>query len=130
MVNNMEFNKKEFDTFRTDVKDALKLVAKKYGVDIDCGKINYTDFDFTMQLHVTKNDENTDGKRLMFEQDCNFYGFSKDDYEREFTTHGKQFKLIGFNRKSPKNCCTIYCITNGKTYKCSAEMVKNAFNDM
>lgn len=128
-MNSVEFNRKGFETFRADVEAALKEVAEKHGVTVDCGKISYTDFDFNMQLHVTKSDDNTDGKRMMFEQECIFYGFSKDDYEREFTANGKRFKLVGFNRKSPKNCCSIYCITDGKTYKCGAEMVKRAFND-
>lgn len=125
----MEFNRKGFEVFRADVEDALKNVAEKHGVSIDCGKISYTEFDFNMQLKVTKSDGNIDGKKLLFEQDYIFYGFSKEDYEREFFANGKQFKLIGFNRKSPKNCCSIYCITDGKTYKCSDEMVKRAFND-
>ena len=125
----MEFNRKGFEVFRVDVEAALKNVAEKHGVSIDCGKISYTEFDFNMQLKVTKNDGNTDGKKLLFEQDCILYGFSKEDYEREFFANGKQFKLVGFNRKSPKNCCSIYCITDGKTYQCSAEMVKRAFND-
>lgn len=123
----MEFNKKGFEAFRADVEAALKLVANKHGVEIDCGRISYTDFDFNMQLHVTKSDGNTDGRRLLFEQDCSFYGFSKYDYEREFTADGKRFKLVGFNRKSPKNCCSVYCINDGKIYKCSAETVKMAF---
>lgn len=123
----MVFNKKGFDLFRKDVEVALKEVEKKHGVSIECGRINYSALDFNMQLNVTKDDGNTDGKRLLFEQDCMFYGFSKDDYEREFTANGKRFKLVGFNRKSPKNCCSIYCITDGKTYKCGSEMVKRAF---
>lgn len=124
----MEFNKKGFELFRKDVENALKEVAEKHGVTIDCGKITYSDFNFNMQLKVVKSDVNTDGKKLLFEQDCMFYGFSKDDYERKFTSNGKIFKLVGFNRRSPKNCCNIYCITDGKTYKSSSEFVKRAFN--
>lgn len=85
----MEFNRKGFEVFRADVEAALKDVAEKHGVSIDCGKISYTEFDFNMQLKVTKNDGNTNGKKLLFEQDCIFYGFSKEDYEREFFANGK-----------------------------------------
>ena len=123
----MVFNKKGFEVFRTDVQAALKEVAEKHGVTIDPGKITYSDFDFTMQLKVVKNDGNVDGKKALFEQQCVVYGFEKSDYEREFSLNGKRFKLTGFNPKSPKNCCSIYCMTDGKQYKCPAEAVKRAF---
>lgn len=123
----MKFNRKEFEAFRNDVEEALKQVSEKYGIEIECGKISYTDFDFNMQLKATKNDGNIDGKKALFEQECLLYGFKPEDYERQFTANGKNFKLVGFNRKSPKNCCSIYCVTDGKTYKCSDEMVKRAF---
>lgn len=55
----MEFNRKGFENFRIDVEEALKLVAKKHGVTIECGKIGYTEFDFNMNLKVIKKD----GKR-------------------------------------------------------------------
>lgn len=123
----MEFNKKGFEQFRNDVEVVLKSVAEKHGVEIECGKISYSSFDFTMQLKVTKNDGDIDGKKAVFEQECIFFGFKPEDYNREFMADGKKFKLVGFNRKSPKNNCSIYCVQDGKTYKCNDEMVKRAF---
>lgn len=105
----------------------MKLVAEKYGIEIECGKISYSSFDFSMQLIVTKNDGNVDGKKAIFEQECRYFGFKPDDYNREFRANGKSFKLKGFNRKSPKNNCSIYCIDDGKTNKCNDETVKRAF---
>lgn len=123
----MEFNRRGFELFRNDVEAALKSVAEKHGIEIECGKISYSSFDFSMQLKVTKNDGNVDGKKAIFEQECVYFGFKPDDYNREFRSNGKSFKLIGFNRKSPKNNCSIYCIDDNKTYKCNDEMVKRAF---
>lgn len=123
----MEFNKRGFELFRNDVEAALKMVAEKHGVEIECGKISYSNFDFTMQLKATKNDSGVDGKKAIFEQECILFGFKPEDYNREFRANGKKFKLIGFNLKSPKNNCSIYCIDDGKTYKCNDEMVKRAF---
>ena len=126
-VSIMNFNKAGFEAFRADLKNALKEVEEKHGISIDFGRISYTDYEFTMPLTAIRSDGNTDGKRMLFEQYCKLYGFAKEDYEREFTSDQKQFKLVGFNTRSPKNCCEIYCITNGKTYKCSADTVKHAF---
>lgn len=123
----MEFNRGGFELFRNDVNAALKQVTTKHGVEIECGKISYTDFDFTMQLKVVKSDGYVDGKRGIFEQECTLFGFNPEDYNREFKADGKCFKLVGFNRKSPKNNCNIYCADDGKTYKCNDEMIKKAF---
>lgn len=125
----MEFNKRGFNAFKEDVNAALQEVAKKHGVTIELGKILYEDVNFEMKMHVTKSDEKTDGKRILFEQECRFYGFTADDYNKEFTLDGKRFQLIGFNPKAPKNCCSIYCMTDGHTYRTSAETVKRAFAD-
>ena len=123
----MEFNRKGFESFRVDVEEALKSVAKKHGVTIECGKIGYTDFDFDMNLKVIKNDGNVDGKKEKFSNECTLYGFKPDDYEREFSANGKVYKLVGFNLKSPKNCCNIYCVSDGKTYKCGKEFIQRSF---
>lgn len=126
----MEFTKKEFTSFRNDVEEALKSLEEKYGVTIDVGHISYSEFDFTAQLKVTKNDGKTDGRKLLFEQYCRLYGFEPEDYERELNLSGKVFKLVGFNPRSPKNCCSIYCEADNGTYKCSAEAVKFGFSQM
>lgn len=123
----MNFNKKSFELFREDVSKALQEVAKKHGVTIEPGKINYDEYSFDLNLKVTKSDSNVDGKKMLFEQHCAIYGFEKDDYEREFLLNGRRFKLIGFSSKSPKNCCNIQCLENEKLYKCTAESVKSAF---
>ena len=126
----MEFNKKGFDLFREDVQKALKAVGEKHGVEIVCGKISYSAYDFEMKLQVTKNTATVDGKKLAFEAECMYYGFQKTDYNRQFTLDGKVFRLVGFNPRSPKNNCNIFCESDGKTYKCADFLVKRAFKDM
>lgn len=123
----MQFNKRCFDTFRNDVKKALAEVEKKHGVNVECGGINYGTYDFRMQLKVVKQDDNVDGRRKMFEQDCKFYGFEKTDYEREFVMNGELFMLTGFNPKSYKNNCAIVRVKDQKEFKCPASAVLNAF---
>lgn len=79
-----------------------------------------------MDLKVTKRDEQTDGKQGIFEKECQWFGFKPEHYKAKFTLQGKEFELIGFNPRSPKNCCSIQCVTDGKTYKCGDEVVKRA----
>lgn len=123
----MNFNKSNFNVFREDVEAALRDVAKKHNIQITCGNISYTDIEFTLQLVCVNNMNGEDGKKLLFEKYCSFYGFKKSDYERKFYMDGKRFKLVGFNPNSPKNNCTIVCLNNGATYKCNDSVVKAAF---
>lgn len=124
----MEFNTGEFKLFRADVENALKEVAKKHNVEITTGKITYSTYEFSMKLDVKKADEGIDIEKDNFTKHCTYYGFSPDDYKLEFSLNNKRFQLVGFNVRSPKNCCSIYCVTDGRTYKCSDEAVKNAIN--
>lgn len=124
----MEFTNVGFKAFRADVESALKEVADKHQVTINCGNISYTDLDFTMKMKVVKNStENGDGRKLLFERYCKMYGFEPTDYERVFYNASKGYKLVGFNLKSPKNCCSIIQVGTNKVYKCSTEFVKKGF---
>lgn len=124
----MKFDRNSFNAFREDVEKALEDVAKKYEVEITSGNISYSGVEFTLQLKCISNEGGTNGKKLLFEQQCSIYGFKKEDYEREFILDKKRFKLVGFNPSSPKNNCQIVCLANGATYKCNDSVVKLAFS--
>ena len=120
----MNFTKIGFDSFRADVKEALRAVEQKHGVTVECGAITYGTYDFSMKMKVVKSGS-VDGNRKLFELHCGLYGFAKEDYEREFALNGTKFQLVGFNPKSPKNCCSIRRVSDGKMYKCTSASVKN-----
>ena len=120
----MNFTKSGFDAFRKDVENALKTVEEKHGVKVSCGAITYGSYDFSMKMNVVKHGA-VDGARKLFEQHCASYGFEKDDYEREFVLNGVKFQLVGFNPKSPKNCCSIKRVSDGKAYKCTPISVRS-----
>lgn len=122
----MKFNKAEFAIFRKDVEEALEEVAKKHGITIESGKIKYQEYDFTMELKAKKVNEGADVQKEKFERLCSLYGFAPEQYKVEFVSNGKLFQLVGFNTNKPKNCCSLYCVTNGKTYQCNDELVKQA----
>lgn len=120
----MEFNKVNFEAFRNDAKEALREVAEKYDVEISFGNISYTDFEFDLKMHVAKRgDEDTDMSQLKFERECMYYGFKKEDYNKEFIMDGKKFRFVGFNTRARKNVCQILCLADGKTYVCNSMLV-------
>lgn len=125
----MKFTTKELDAIRKDITTALSDVEKKHGINITTGKINYSDYDFTMSLKAVKNDGDTNGEQKIFEKYCRMYGFEPDQYKAEFTLDGRVFQLVGFNLNSPKNCCSILSVKDGKTFKTNNETVKRALRD-
>ena len=122
----MQFNSKDFTNFRNDVNEALEEIANKYGVNITTGKIKYSEFDFTMELKAIKQEEGLDGNQKEFEKVCFLFGFKPEHYKARFSLQGREFELVGFNPRSPKNCCSIKSVTDGKGYKCGDEAVKRA----
>lgn len=124
----MKFNSNEFNNFRNEVNEALKVIGEKYQVDITTGKIKYSEFEFSMELKVIKQEEGLDGKQKEFESMCHLFGFKPEHYKAKFTLQGEQFELVGFNPGSPKNNCSIQSVISGKGYKCSDEAVKRALD--
>ena len=124
----MEFNKREITEFMNDFKKAMKELEDKYKVKVEMSGTTYTEMEMTSKFKVTRCDveRNVDGKKDIFNRECFIYGFKPEHYKKDFKLEGKTFYLEGFNRKSPKNCCSIYCEQENKSYKCSSNLVKNA----
>ena len=80
-----------------------------------------------MNLKVIKNDGNTDGKREIFEEQCKLYGFTPEDYNREFSIKNHTYRLIGFNPRAKKNFCTIQSTSTNALYSCHGDVVKRNF---
>lgn len=124
----MQFNKQEFLNFREDLKEALKGIEEKYNIKVCQSNISYTDLDFNMKLKVSKNEEGVDIEKEKFKRHCWEFGFKEEQYKAKFKMQGKEFELIGFNLKSPKNCCSIKDLNNDKQYKTSSNSVKHALS--
>lgn len=128
----MEFTKNEFEEFRTDVENALKGIAKKYGVSISTGRIDYSTNNFEMRLKVVKTVDSK-GKKLDAEKEdfarlCKLFNFKKSDYKKKFKANGREFEFIGFDIKKRKNCCIIRDTKTGKLAATSEEGIRYYLN--
>lgn len=122
----MNFTKKEFALFRKDVEGALQAVAKKHGVIIEAGNIRYDEDSLTMALKAVKVSKDvTCVEQHLFYKQAGAFGFTADDYLTRSRIDGKIFELYGFNAGSPKNCCKIRNVVDGREYKCSLAVFNN-----
>lgn len=109
----MNFNKNEFDLFRKDIKEAVKEVEKKFGVEITFGKISYDESHFTIKTEVA-NGSKEEGKRKEFEKYCTLYGLDKNDFGREFLYQGELCRFVGLEMNRRKYPIIIESVVTGK----------------
>lgn len=119
----MNFNTAEFRKFREDFQEAVRSVEEKYALTIEAGNITYSADTFTYKVTCAKTDAG-DLKQKEFERYCASYGFSKDDYKREFVLNGDRYAFVGISAKSYARPCICTNLGNNKQYKLSAEHMK------
>lgn len=92
--------KREAKVISEAIAQALESVEQELGVKIEVGGGT---FDPTVGTFKPKITVSVDGAaKNAFAQDAAYFKLTADDYEREFTSHGKTYKLVGVKPRSPK----------------------------
>lgn len=114
----------DFKAFRKDVEKALAEISKQYGLNIHAGNITYDTTHFDLKLNCTRNDVNVEkinfNNQLLY---MRFYGFTEDDYQKEYVAGTKRYKIIGFK---PGNKYDVICRCGDKEYCCTHDSVLKA----
>lgn len=113
-----EFNKTSAVTLRAELNDALEAVAKKYGITLELGKMNYSPVAIRAELLMTPaklaKGEKTSGQEA-FEEHCAEFGIKKTALGTTFIIGKQEFVLTGINPRRPK--FPIMAATTGKAPK-------------
>lgn len=124
-----KMNKEYFNNFRNDVKEALKAVAEKYGVEINPTNIKYDDIDFTLTLEVVRLVNGTsDADESLWSYYYKAYGFEREDYGKTVIVDNEEFKISGIDSKSKKYPIILTRVKDNKKYGYSIASVKEALN--
>jgi hypothetical protein len=109
----------EMDDFREQLENLVKSLEQKHNVNIVFNTMRFdgdgTKFNCTMSV-VNKEIDGKSVEQVMFEKNCNRYGFVSTDYKAKVTLRGEDFELVGFNTRKPKNNCKIVSLATGKVY--------------
>lgn len=99
----MQFTKKEFNDFRKEIKNAVKDVEKKFGVEINFENISYDadNTSFTVKTIVYNGDKDS-VKKKEFETLAPLYGLEASDYNREVVYNGEKMRIAGIDTKRRK----------------------------
>lgn len=123
----MEFNKTELSNFRKDFKEMVIVLEKKYNIFIETGSISYDENSFAMKINAIKKPENGISlEQTKFEENCNSFGFKKEDYKKEVRIPGEStiYQFIGFKPRARKNTCIIRNPETETNYVVPDEIVK------
>ena len=124
-----KMNKEYFNNFRNDVREALKAVAEKYGVEINPTNIKYDDIDFTLTLEVVRLVNGTsDANESLWSYYYKVYGFEREDYGKTIIMNNEEFKISGIDGKSKKYPIILTRVRDNKKYGYSIASVKEALN--
>lgn len=124
-----KMNKEYFNNFRNDVREALKAVAEKYGVEINPTNIKYDDIDFTLTLEVVRLVNGTsDANESLWSYYYKVYGFEREDYGKTVIMNNEEFKISGIDGKSKKYPIILTRVRDNKKYGYSIASVKAALN--
>lgn len=124
-----KMNKEYFNNFRNDVREALKAVAEKYGVEINPTNIKYDDIDFTLTLEVVRLVNGTsNANESLWSYYYKVYGFEREDYGKTVVMNNEEFKISGIDGKSKKYPIILTRVRDNKKYGYSIASVKEALN--
>ena len=122
-------NKEYFDNFRNDVREALKAVAEKYGVEINPTTVRHGDIDFTITLDVSILVSGTsDANESLWSYYYKVYGFEREDYGKTVIMNNEEFKISGIDGKSKKYPIILTRVRDNKKYRYSIASVKEALS--
>lgn len=124
----MNFSSEELNAFQTDLKKATQSLCDKYQVKMKKSKISYGQVDFEMKITFEKNEVGLNTERIRFETECNFYGFTSDDYMRLFEYNGVEYEMIGFDRSAKKYNCIVRETETGICTKINEKFLHSLIN--
>ena len=114
-----QFDATVLNALRSEMNEALKGIADKYGITIDAGKATYGHgyATYKIDLAIIKEDGTAMTREATaFKMYANILGIKAEDLGREFESHGKRYKLTGYNTKKRKYPFVAECLTDGKEY--------------
>ncbi len=102
-------------TIRTEVDPAITAVASQLGLTAKVGNMSYNPSDGTVSVKIEF--ALPDAERRAFVSSCGIYGLTASQYGATFTSQGREFRLVGFNNRSPKYPIAAVSTKDGRMFK-------------
>jgi hypothetical protein len=115
-----KFDKQNLSALRQEINAALKSVAEKYGINVNCGNARFMASTATFKLELATIGENgaaTSPHAESFKAIGKLYGFESSDLGRSFLSNGSEFVITGLNTKCARFPVCASRVPDGRGFK-------------
>lgn len=125
-----KFTKSSLPPIRAALSEAFKSIEEKFEVSIDLGSCRFRPHGATFKLSLSTLSENgvDQGALDDFMHYATYRGFDKEDFGRDFTKDGRQFKIVGWTNRRRKYPVDVREIHTGIGWKFGASTVLRALD--
>lgn len=121
-----QFDRTNLRAINEDIQSALKSVAEKYGINFRYKGTSFSANNATFKIEgsvisetgIVETKERRDFKLFGYN-----YGLWPELLDSEINYAGEQYIVVGLNTRSPKFCVVGKRVSDGKTFKLTAEGV-------
>jgi hypothetical protein len=106
------------------VQAALEEAFADTGITVKTGNGTFSPSKFTLKVDFTTMVGGKSNEELEFGRYASRYGLSADDFGKQFSRGGDTYTICGVKPRSSKYPILAKCLSNGKVYKFSADVVK------
>ena len=126
-----EFSKTEAVELTAELKDAMQLVLEKHGLKLANYHTTYGNI-YRLKVELSKPNVNDDGfdegtrEARDYRDMAGYYRLPVEALFTEFSSSGRRWRLMGLNPKARKYPVVAVDTRDGKEYKLTVEMVREA----
>lgn len=113
-----KFSKSNLPLLREAMTAALEPVEKLFGMSIDLGSCRFRTHEasFKLKLSILTEDGVDQGAIDNFMRYALYRGFDKEDFGKDFTKDGRQFKIVGWTNRRHKYPVDVKEVATAQPY--------------
>lgn len=120
------FNKRNLDVVRGDLRSALEAVGRKHGLTFNLKGIRYGHDNFRVSLECNVGTDTSIIEQKAWEKSCWKFNLNEDMFGKTFIFGGKSYQICGIKPKSRKYPVLARRNLDDKVFKFAPVMVKGA----
>lgn len=126
-----EFSRNSHKMVTNEMKASLQDMASRMGISLDFSGGSIGADNLVVKVTVKSSDPEiaSVAAKAKFIQSARYYGLTGDDYEAEFVSQGRRFKLVEIAPSRPKYPLTGVDVYTGKKFKFTTSMATQIAND-
>jgi len=121
-----QFDRQSLRELRVDLDSAMASIAAKYGIQLSAGNISFNSDTATIKVAagIIKNGTVVTPEAKAFDQYKRLVGLGNLNVGDTIDLQGSLYTITGYKPRSTKSPVVVTKVSNGLSYKVSADMVR------